>query len=153
MEIVKPQDTLTINRLIITGGENYSRGYVKGKLRFDTDRATTFAKLRQGISNLSATGNFQTIRYKLRANGVDQELILNLEENPNKTLLRLGAHYDDLYKTAAIVNLTQKNLITRDDVTSFDFIIGDNIRYNLQYYVDKGSYWSFGINVQRYYGI
>ncbi len=146
VEKVKPQDTLTINRLVITGSENYSRGYVKGKLRFDTDRTTTFAKLRQGISNLSATGNFQTIRYKLLANDVDQELILNLEENPNKTLLRLGAHYDDLYQTAALVNLTQKNLITRDDVTSFDFIIGDNIRYNLQYYVDKGSYWSFGVN-------
>lgn len=146
VEKVQPQDTLTINRLTIAGSENYSRGYVKGKLRFDTDRTTTFAKLRQGISNLSATGNFQTIRYRLQANDVDQELILNLEENPNKTFIRLGAHYDDLYQTAAIVNLTQKNLITRDDVASVDFIIGDNIRYNLQYYVDKGSYWSFGIN-------
>ena len=146
VEKVKPQDTLTINRLIIKGSENYSRGYVKGKLRFDTDRTTTFAKLQQGVSNLSATGNFQTIRYKFQTKDENQELIFNLEENRNKTLLRLGAHYDDLYKTAAIVNLTQKNLITRDDVASFDFIIGDNIRYNLQYYVDKGSYWSFGIN-------
>ena len=146
IEKVKPQDTLTINRLIVTGGQNYSRGYVKGKLRFDIDKTTTFAKLQQGVSNLSATGNFQTIRYKLRANDVGQELIVNLEENRNKTLLRLGAHYDNLYQTAAILNLTQKNLITRDDVTSFDFIIGDNIRYKLQYYVDKGSYWSFGIN-------
>jgi len=146
MEKVKPQDTLTINRMIVMGTENYSRGYVKGKLRFDSEKTTTFAKLSQGISNLSATGNFQTIRYKLRANDADQELILNLEENRDKTLLRLGAHYDNLYKTAALINLTKKNLITRDDVTSFDFIIGDNIRYNLQYYVDKGSYWSFGVN-------
>ena len=146
IEKVKPQDTLTINNLIITGSENYSRGYVKGKLRFDLDETTTFGKLRQGISNLSATGNFQTIRYKLRNAAAGQELILNLEENRNKTFLRLGAHYDNLYQTAGLLNLTQKNLITRDDVASFDFIIGDNIRYNLQYYVDKGSYWSFGIN-------
>lgn len=143
---ISPQDTLTINRLIVSGSENYSRGYVKGKLRFDTDKTTTFDKLQQGISNLSATGNFKTIRYKLRTNEADKELILNLEETRNKTFLRLGAHFDNLYKTAAIVNLTQKNLITRDDVTSFDFIIGDNIRYNLEYYVDKGSYWSFGVN-------
>ena len=143
---VTPQDTLTINRLIITGSENYSRGYVKGKLRFDLDRTTTFGKLRQGISNLSATGNFQTIHYKLRSDNAGQELILNLEENTNKTFIRLGAHYDNLYQTAGLINLTQKNLIMRDDVTSFDFIVGDNIRYNLQYYVDKGSYWSFGIN-------
>ncbi|PKA98040.1 NTE family protein [Flavobacteriaceae bacterium MAR_2009_75] len=144
--MVEPQDTLQIDRLTIAGSENYSRGYVKGKLRFDTDRAPTFNELRQGVSNLSATGNFQTIHYKILTTGSDQELLLNLIESRNKTFLRLGAHYDNLYQTGAIVNLTQKNLITRDDVTSLDFIIGDNIRYNLQYYVDKGSYWSFGIN-------
>ncbi|NNE77815.1 MAG: patatin-like phospholipase family protein, partial [Pricia sp.] len=60
IKMAKPQDSLTINRLVITGAENYSRGYVKGKLRFDIDKTTTFAKLQQGISNLSATGNFQT---------------------------------------------------------------------------------------------
>ncbi|NNE78294.1 MAG: patatin, partial [Pricia sp.] len=146
INMAKPQDSLTINRLVITGAENYSRGYVKGKLRFDIDKTTTFAKLQQGISNLSATGNFQTIRYKLRANEVDQELILNLNESRIKTFIRLGAHYDNLYQSAAILNLTQKNMNTRDDVASFDFIIGDNIRYNLQYYVDRGSYLSFGFN-------
>ena len=34
----------------------------------------------------------------------------------------------------------------KDDVASFDFILGDHIRYNMQYYLDKGYYWSFGIN-------
>lgn len=141
-----PEDTLQIDRLTITGSENYSRGYVKGKLRFDTHEPPTFNELQQGVSNLSATGNFQTIHYKLTTNNKEQELLLNLVENRNKTFLRLGAHYDNLYQTAALVNITQKNLLTRDDVTSFDFIIGDNIRYNLHYYVDKGSYWSFGFN-------
>ncbi|SHI40026.1 patatin-like phospholipase family protein [Pseudozobellia thermophila] len=141
-----PDDTLSIDRLTITGSKNYSRGYVKGKLRFDTNEPPTFNELQQGVSNLSATGNFQTIHYKLLTKNNDQELLLNLVESRNKTFLRLGAHYDNLYQTAALVNITQKNLLTRDDVTSFDFIIGDNIRYNLQYYVDKGSYWSFGFN-------
>ncbi|MGB5228029.1 MAG: patatin, partial [Eudoraea sp.] len=31
-------------------------------------------------------------------------------------------------------------------VASIDLALGDNIRYNFQYYVDKGSYWSFGVN-------
>ncbi len=34
----------------------------------------------------------------------------------------------------------------KDDVASIDFALGDNIRYNFQYYLDKGSYWSFGVN-------
>lgn len=147
IKVIQAKDTIIVNRLIIAGNSNnYTRGYVKGKLRFDLDEKITFEKLQQGISNLAATGNFQTIRYRLEANDVGEDLILNLEENPNKTFIRLGAHYDNLYKSAAMINLTKKNVLMKDDVFSFDFILGDNVRYTMQYYVDKGSYWSFGIN-------
>ncbi len=145
-ERIVSNDTLSVNRLVILESENYSRGYVKGKLRFDTDKPTTFSRVHQGISNLAATGNFHTIHYRLRDNDGEQEMVLDLNENKSKSFIRLGAHYDNLYKTAAILNYTRKSLITRDDVSSFDFIIGDNIRYKLQYYVDKGFYWSFGFN-------
>ncbi len=140
------QDTLVINDLILKGNENYSRGYVKGKLRFDLSEKITFSKLEQGINNLAATGNFISVRYKLLSMGDGDELQVILRESPDKTFLRLGIHYDDLYKTAALINLTKKNLLLQDDVASFDFILGDNIRYNLEYYVDKGTYWSFGFN-------
>lgn len=143
---IKAQKTLLVNRLIISGNNNYTRGYVKGKLRFNLAEKITFNKLQQGISNLAATGNFQTIRYKLISNGLGEDLLLNLSENPSKMFIRLGAHYDDLYKSAALINLTHKSLLIKDDVASFDFILGDNLRYNFEYYVDKGFYWSFGIN-------
>ncbi|TDQ33089.1 patatin-like phospholipase family protein [Zeaxanthinibacter enoshimensis] len=139
-------DSLTVNRLIITGNDNYTRGYVKGKLRFSLGEPTTFEKLQQGISNLAATNNFQTIRYKLISNGLAQDLIISLRETPNKTFLRMSAHYDDLYKSAALINITKKRFLFNDDVASFDLILGDNVRYNMQYYIDKGFYWSFGIN-------
>lgn len=143
---IVPKDSIVINRLILEGNINYSRAYVKGKLRMDLPVKTTFEKLQQGISNLAATNNFSTIRYELISNGLGEDLVLKLRENPNKAYLRLGVHYDDLYKTAALVNLTKKNLLMKDDVASIDFALGDNIRYNFQYYLDKGSYWSFGIN-------
>ena len=147
LEPIAPVDSLLITRLIIRGdNERYTRGYVKGKLRFKLGYGTTFEKLQQGISNLAATGNFETIRYELLSDGDSEDLILKLDETQNKTFLKIGAHYDDLYNSAAIINLTRKNLIFGDDVTSFDFILGDNVRYNLQYYIDKGTYWSFGVN-------
>ncbi len=148
VKYVVPKDTLIVKQLVLKGNENYTRGYVKGKLRFDLDKKITFEKLQQGIGNLSATGNFKTIRYELLSNkdkeGVD--MVLDLNENPNKTYIRLGAHFDDLYKTAALINITHKKLLFKDDVASLDFIFGDNLRYNFHYFVDKGSYWSFGIN-------
>jgi NTE family protein len=146
----KPQivikDTIVVNRLLLNGNNSYTRGYVKGKLRINLGDKTSFKSLQQGISNLAATGNFKTIRYSLTSNGMGEDLAMNLTENPNKSFLRIAAHYDDLYKSAALLNLTKKNVLMNDDVASFDFILGDNIRYNFQYYVDKGSYWSFGIN-------
>jgi len=143
---IQANDTIRVNRLIIKGNNNYTRGYVKGKLRFSLGEFTTFKKLQQGISNLAATGNFKTIRYELESNGIGVDLILKLKENPTKNFIRMSAHYDDLYKSAALINFTKKNLLLKDDVASLDFILGDNIRYNFQYYVDRGSYWSFGLN-------
>ncbi len=143
---VKTSDSLTINRLIIRGNDRYTRGYIKGKLRFDLAEKTSFERLKQGINNLSATGNFKAIRYELASNGLGTDLILKLTENPTKMFLKMSAHYDDLYKSAALINLTKKNFLLKDDVASFDFILGDHIRYNMQYYLDKGFYWSFGIN-------
>ena len=139
-------DSIMINRLILEGDDIHTRGYVKGKLRFKLGAPITFKKLQQGISNLSATGNFKTNRYKLISNGLGEDLIMRLDETANTSLLRLGAHYDDLYKSAAIINFTKKNIIFKDDVASFDLILGDNLRYNFEYYIDKGTYWSFGIS-------
>lgn len=149
---IKPHDSVTINRLIISGNEDYTRAYIKGKLRLDLDKTVPFAKLQQGINNLAATNNFKTIRYTLdnrpSLDSEEDELVLKLKikENKDKMFIKMGAHYDDIYKSAAIINLTKKNIFLQDDVGSFDFILGDNIRYKMQYYVDKGFYWSFGLN-------
>lgn len=144
----KLKDTIHINELMIQGNDNYSRAYIMGKLRFNVDDDITFTKLQRGINNLSATGNFRAIKYELLSNGDGVGLLLDVKENPDKMFIRLGLHYDDLYKSAGIVNLTKKNFLMDDDVASFDFIVGDNLRYRLEYYVDKGFYWSFGITSQ-----
>lgn len=142
----KLTDSITINRLMVEGNNNHTRGYVKGKLRFNLGEPISFQKLQQGISNLSATGNFDSNRYKLTSNGMGEDLILRLDESSNTAFFRVGAHYDDLYKSAAILNFTKKNLFFNDDRASIDFILGDNVRYNFEYYLDKGSYWSVGVN-------
>ncbi|WP_324024993.1 patatin-like phospholipase family protein [Maribacter sp. BPC-D8] len=147
ISVIEADEKLTINRLLIDGNTVHTRGYVKGKLRFNLDEPINFKKLQQGMSNLSATGNFRTIKYKLLDNmNGGEDLILPLDETRNTSFLRLGAHYDDLYKSGALINITKKRILSKDDVASFDFILGDNIRYNFEYYIDKGTYWSFGIN-------
>ncbi|SFU58350.1 NTE family protein [Pustulibacterium marinum] len=139
-------DSVEIKGISINGNDRYSRAYILGKLRFRNGDKIGFEDLNTGIGNLIATNNFDIVRYKLRPfEDNRQQLSLYVKENNDRTLLRLGVHYDDLYKTSGLINVTRKNLLQDDDKTSFDFIIGDNVRYNFEYYVDKGFYISYGL--------
>lgn len=139
-------DTLRIHSLQITGNNKYTRSYIKGKLKLRrTPKVTTYQKLSEGINNLSATGNFDRVGHKLISTKEGDDLVVNVKESKNKMLLRLAMHYDDLYQTAGLVNVTRKRLLFDNDVLSVDAALGDNIRYNVDYYIDKGFYWSIGL--------
>lgn len=135
-----------ISYIEVNGVQNYSNDYVKGKLLFREGDQINFETLKRGINNLAATDNFKTIRYKMVEKTTGLGLVLNLVENTNKTNIRFAAHYDKLYKSAALLNITRKNVLRKDDVASLDFIFGDYLRYQFDYYVDKGFNWSFGLS-------
>ena len=142
-----PNDSLFITEVEIQGNNHYKRSYILGKLKLRIPSKTTYKKFSEGINNLSATANFRKINYRFIKDEKGKLIIkLDLTESENKTSLRLALHYDDLYKTAALINFTRKRLFTNNDITSFDFIVGDNLRYNFDYFIDKGYYWSIGFN-------
>ncbi len=137
-------DSLTIKRINTTTLDNYTRAYIIGKLRFKPDSKISYEDLKNGVDNLNASQNFSSISYALEANENGDDLAMNLKENPVRTYLKFGLHYDGLYKSSLLVNLTYKNAIIKNDVASIDVILGDNFRYNLEYYIDNGFYLSFG---------
>lgn len=125
--------------------KNYSNSYIIGKLGFNENSTPTFKQLREGIENINATENFNYINYELKTNQNGQnDLILDLIENPITTFVRLGLHYDNFYKSGILVNLTQKKLLLKNDVFSLDVVLGDNFRYYFDYFIDNGFYWSSG---------
>lgn len=145
--IEKPlqQDSLQIDRITINALKNYTRAFVIGKLGFKQGTKISYADLKNGINKLTSTENFSSILYQINPFNDSEELELRLTESKNKTFLRFGLHYDGLYKSAALVNLTQKKILFRNDVLSVDVGLGDNFRYNLDYYIDNGFYFSFGL--------
>jgi len=138
-------DTLLIKNVSLNRLDNYTRAYVMGKLNFKSGKKISYTDLKTGINNINATQNFSRINYTLESYQNADELQLSLTENPTKTYLKFGLHYDGLYKSALLVNITNKNSLFKNDVVSFDLGLGDNIRYNLDYYIDNGFYWSFGL--------
>jgi len=145
-ERVPVQDSLYVEQIRINGLNNYTRAYVIGKLSFKPGSRITYDIFNNGISNLNATQNFTGISYCFDKGNRGEVLNLKLTENPVDRYLKFGLHYDGLYKSAILVNLTQKNLIRRNDVASVDVILGDNFRYNLDYYIDNGFYISYGLH-------
>ncbi|WP_083572180.1 patatin-like phospholipase family protein [Flavobacterium johnsoniae] len=137
-------DTLEIEKINTAQLDNYTKEYIRGKLRFKPGSTITYDDLKTGINNLNATQNFSTISYCLEPDGQKDDLDLVLKENPTQTFLKLGLHYDGLYKSAVLLNLTHKKTFLKNDVTSLDIILGDNFRYDLNYYVENGFNISFG---------
>lgn len=141
---ISPVESLYITGVQIEGNTSYPRAYVLGKLKIKSPDTITYKDLNLGINNLSATRNFNRINYRLVPSNDGHLLVLQLEENPSKTLLRMGLHYDNVYHSGVLLNITHKSLLVTNDVSSLDVVLGDNFRYNFNYYIDKGYYWSVG---------
>lgn len=144
---IKPVDSIQINSIFIEGNQKYTNSYITGKLKFKQNVKLHYDRYVEGVNNLAATNNFESVSHKLKPsnNQVGYDMYLTLKESNMTTFIKFAVHYDDLYKTAALVNLTKKQLLIKNDVLSFDFIFGDNIRYNFEYYIDQGFYWSVGL--------
>ena len=144
--MVLPADSLRVSNIILNNSlQKYTRAYVIGKLKLKQNESVSFADFTAGINRMSATQNFSAIYYQLEQKEGLVDLQFDLEENPVNTFVKFGLHYDGLFKSGVLANYTKKKTIFKNDVLSVDLILGDNFRYNLDYYIDNGFYWSFGI--------
>jgi NTE family protein len=141
--VLKPvKDSIYIGNIAFTELKNYTRAYVLGKLRFKPNTKVSFEDFQNGIQNLSNTQNFSAVKYQFN----EKDIFISLRENKINTLLKFALHYDELYKSGALINITQKKIISKNDMVSLDLIFGDNFRYDFNYLIDNGYYYSFGIN-------
>ncbi len=138
-----------ISKIEIEGNKNYTRSYIAGKLNIKNKDKMTYLSLTERINNLYATDNFEMIQYQLKESKEKTILKLNVNENNVTTYLKIGGHYDGLYKTSILLNLTTKHILSKNDILSADIILGDNFRYNVNYFIDNGFYWSFGLKFKH----
>lgn len=141
------KDPFILNKVNISGLKNYTPGYVLGKLNLKPPQATNLSLISEGINTLYATENFSNIEYQLNASKeIGKELNIKLKERSNDLYAKFGLHYNELFKSSLLINLTFKNPISINSSLSLDLIAGDNPRYKLNYFVDNGIRPSFGFN-------
>lgn len=135
-----------LNVLSFPKTPNYKHNYLTGKIRLQPNTDIPFKKLRDGMTNLAATQNFDTFRYTVTTQNNQEVLELQLTESPYNTLFRGSLHYNDLMGASALVNITQKHALLQNDEASLDIILGEYLRYQFSYFIDKGLFWSIGFS-------
>ena len=148
MQKVVSPDSVDIKKIVMVGNQKYPRSYILGKMKLKAAQKIALNDFGKGVNNLMATNNFERFFYEFRPQKEGYELWVFPEESKKNLLVRMGLHYDQLFKSAALVNITQKQALLKNDVLSLDFILGENLRYNFEYYIDKGFYWSIGLGTR-----
>lgn len=139
-------DSIRFDNIDITGNNKYTFSYLMGKLKIKRNETMSYYDFNKGVNNLMATNNFDAFDYTIAYNDEGgYNLLANVKESEITTYLKFGAHYDDLYKSAILANLTKKSILFNNDIASLDVILGENARYNFEYFIDKGYYWSVGL--------
>lgn len=148
---LKTPDSLQINQILFKDLSNYTISYALGKLKFKQNEKISYDHFISGANNLVGTNNFDSFTYKLvpsisNENVHGYDLHAEVKETNKTTFLKFGLHYDGLYKSALLANITKNQILFKSDAASLDLIVGDNVRYNFEYYIDKGYYWSVGLS-------
>ncbi len=142
------KEDLIIKEIEINGNKNYTDNYCMDKLKIERGQTISKKDFEEGINALSATGSFKSIHYKFVGIEGGIKIEFELIENDISAFLQLGAHYDNLYKTGILVNFTKRHALLKNDFLSADFVVGDNLRYNIDYFLENGFNWSFGLNTR-----
>jgi NTE family protein len=145
-KITKTIRNFVISTIEINGNNNHTRAYVLGKLKIKEGDSISRLNFSKSINYLSSTDNFQIIDYNFIDEGSDKKLILNVKESSQNATVRLGLHYDFVYKSGVLLNYNHKNFLIKNDALSLDLVVGDRLRYNLEYFVDNGFYYSYGFS-------
>ena len=141
-------DDLLIQEISIRGNRSFTDQYCIKKLGLEEGELVSREEFMTGIDKLTATGNFESVFYRLIPLEEGVRVEFEITETKGRSKIQFGAHYDDLYKTGVLVNFTTRHLLFKNDFISADFVIGDNLRYDIDYFLDNGFNWSFGINTR-----
>lgn len=105
----------------------------------------TYSNINNKIDRLYATNNYSFINYDIVNENGRNILKLNVAEDQNRIFMKFGLHYDEVFKTGLLANLTAKRALFKNSNASLDVVFGDKPRYYFNYLMDNGYIPGFGI--------
>lgn len=134
-----------IDNIELENSNIYEKSYILGKMGLKMPSVQTYGNINRMIDKLYATNNYKIIKYDILQKDNKNILKLTVNEDNNRYFLKFGLHYDEVFKSSLLANLTIKRFIFRNSSISIDGVFGDNSRYYLNYFIDNGYIPGFGI--------
>ncbi|WP_198664865.1 patatin-like phospholipase family protein [Lewinella sp. IMCC34191] len=104
---------------------------------------------RSGLADLHVTGRFANINYRWEyLDEATEEVSLFMVFEPVPAFgqqLRLGLHYDPLYRANLLLNLTLYDQLVDNSMLSLDLIAGNRLRYRQDYRINRINGSAFGL--------
>ena len=134
----------------INGADDLSRKQLLSFFEGGLPGKIGWREFRQGLVRLFATGRYTNITYDwvpLPNEGDGAvKLTLKLNQSPDfGQQLRLGLHYDQVYRSNILVGLTLNDLLIRNSLTTVDLIGGTRFRYRFDYRVNRANGSAVGL--------
>ncbi|UWX59896.1 patatin-like phospholipase family protein [Chryseobacterium oranimense] len=134
-----------IDSISLDGGRIYGKNYVLGKMALRLPSMQTYGSINKKIDKLVATNNYRFINYDIIPENDANYLKLYVTEDEARHFLKVGLHYDEVFKTGLLLNYSGKRLLFKNSNLSLDVVVGDKPRYYLNYFIDNGYIPGFGI--------
>lgn len=134
-----------IDSISIEGARIYGKNYVLGKMGLRLPSMQTYGSINKGLDKLIATNNYRFINYDIITENNFNYLKLYVTEDEARHFLKVGLHYDEIFKTGLLLNYSAKRLLFKNSNLSLDVVVGDKPRYYLNYFIDNGYIPGFGI--------
>ena len=140
---------LNVGRVNISGSEELSDRQVLSFFDDSIPGEISWEKFREGLADLHVTGRFANINYRWDyLDEAEEEVALDMvfEQVPAfGQQLRLGLHYDPLYRANLLLNLTLYDQLVDNSMLSLDLIAGNRLRYRQDYRINRVNGTAFGL--------
>ncbi|MCE1199245.1 MAG: patatin-like phospholipase family protein, partial [Marinilabiliales bacterium] len=145
--LIRNDTTLVINQIEVTGTDRAKIAFYLGQIGIKHDQKVTLQHLRNGISRLYSTGNYDYVNYQLVGKKKSTLRIEVRERKNNK--INAGLHYDSELRSAMLLNVTLRNQNFFGSRLSVDTRLSQFPMFAAKYAVDRG--WKPGFFAKMMY--
>jgi NTE family protein len=136
-QLPESNSSIYLDRIDVPGTEKTNIISILGKMGIDKEQKTTLNEIREGISRIYATGNYQNIDYRI--SGADKKVVTIMVREISTNRLNIGLNYNTDLNAAALINMTFCSDRVSGSNLSLDAKLSMSPVFSAKYSLDRGS--------------